>query len=71
MKCTNVFPANIYPVRKGVYNVSGYGGMGNFEYSYWDGEYWSISKHSPEMAKVAKGNISRDQKRQWRGILKD
>lgn len=67
-KFTKWFPANIKPVRKGIYqtivpNVSG------LYFSKFDGKFWLRDRYELEMANL-ESSPSYCQNRQWRGLAK-
>ena len=49
MSLTPWFPGDVKPVHIGVYQRD-FGGLGNRKYAYWDGEHWSWSESTPELA---------------------
>ena len=72
-KLTEWFPAEIKPVRVGVYEVSNCFGekIGNF--AYWDGKKWSGYNETIEGAihnynTAAEFQNRADQNKQWRGL---
>ena len=72
MKLSKWFRPEVKPVRSGVYLTSIDPNLLDWNgYCHWDGRYWSIAYPSVVAAYRLRRNISFEQRRSWRGILKD
>ena len=67
MKLTPWFPANVLPVRPGVYEVDKY--IGTHWYRRWDGKYWFAGNYAPEDAASSKHALVMNA-HPWRGLAK-
>lgn len=70
MKLTEWYPADVKPVREGVYQVDIYGASW---FSYWDGERWGWASGNKREAEINRDEATAmwDRKNvMWRGIEK-
>lgn len=73
LKLTPWYPADVKPVRKGVYDTQSQGGDG---YAYWDGRHWFPFKSTASTAlkrgtELSDLGIAEYQGKQWRGVAYD
>jgi len=70
MKLTNIFPAHIKPVHRGVYKVA-LTPNGKLDYwAYWTGTGWGYAYWFYENARKNKGNYKHkaSQNKRWQGL---
>jgi len=71
MKLTPWFPANVKPVRAGVYEVES---LNHFKlYRYWDGRRWRAGAHTPDRAiqKFRISGLPSPDVVSWRGLAEE
>ena len=70
MKLTNIFPAHIKPVRKGVYKVSIEPKGKLTHWAYWTGSLWGYAYWFHQNAYKHKSNYqhSANQDKRWQGL---
>ena len=72
MKLTEWYPADIKPVRKGVYNVLDYDNENSSWYSYWDGVKFNYYSYKVDRAFKYRFDVGCGSKTvKWRGISRD
>ncbi len=73
LRLTKWFPANVSPVRVGVYEKNF--GIASKEYQYWDGEKWHYGTGGPEETAqyiIARyGHNPAKTPRPWRGLAQE
>ena len=67
MKLTPWFPADVLPVREGVYEVQPMSYPGPF-YRYFDGERWWVGGQSTSVARELNGEFQPNFPLPWRGL---
>lgn len=68
-KMTGWFPADVKPVRKGVYEVEEM--MAFHRYCYWNGKLWGWADVKKEDARRFNSTQGAKQNKRWRGLASD